>query len=138
MLAERGAKRKNGLMAETERLEEDLGLQHGEIPGANVAETTELPVGCPELLWATIRTLTNCPQEVPIKPRSRCEISASRAFKLTVTDAYRFVSKVEPKELALGAGESGTVRVDLTIPAGTAAGTGDDHRNSEGTFSRSP
>jgi hypothetical protein len=33
---------------------------------------------------------------------------------------------VEPKELALGAGESGTVRVDLTIPAGTAPGIGDD------------
>jgi len=67
MLAERGAKRKNGLMAETERLEEDLGLQHGEIPGANVAETTELPapsrarwlafavVGLVILLFAGIR-----------------------------------------------------------------------------------
>jgi 4-amino-4-deoxy-L-arabinose transferase-like glycosyltransferase len=29
-------------MAETERLEEDLGLQHSEIPSANLAETTEL------------------------------------------------------------------------------------------------
>jgi len=67
MLAERGAKRKNGLMAETERLEEDLGLQHGEIPGANVAETTQLParsrarwlafavVGLVILLFAGIR-----------------------------------------------------------------------------------
>src|SRR6266849_2350750 len=67
MLTERGAKRKNGLMAETERLEEDLGLQHGEIPGANVAETTELPapsrarwlavavVGLVILLFAGIR-----------------------------------------------------------------------------------
>jgi len=67
MLAERGAKRKNGLMAETERLEEDLGLQHSEIPGANLAGTTELPapsrarwlafavVGLVILLFAGIR-----------------------------------------------------------------------------------
>ncbi|HET8924536.1 MAG TPA: hypothetical protein VFN26_16250 [Candidatus Acidoferrum sp.] len=53
-------------------------------------------------------------------------IGAPRTFKLTVTDARQFVSKVEPKELALGAGESGTVRVDLTVPAGTAPGVGDD------------
>jgi 4-amino-4-deoxy-L-arabinose transferase-like glycosyltransferase len=67
MLAERGAKRKNALMAEAERLEEDLGLQRGEIPGANVAEATELPapsrarwlafavVGLVVLLFAGIR-----------------------------------------------------------------------------------
>jgi len=36
------------------------------------------------------------------------------------------VSKVEPKEVALGAGESGTFRVDLTVPAGTAPGVGED------------
>jgi len=36
------------------------------------------------------------------------------------------VSKVGSKELALGAGESGTVRVELTVPAGTAPGVGDD------------
>jgi hypothetical protein len=53
-------------------------------------------------------------------------IGFARTFKLTVTDAHQFVSKVEPKELALGAGESRTVRVDLAIPAGTAPGTGDD------------
>ena len=53
-------------------------------------------------------------------------IGFARTFKLTVTDARHFVSKVEPKELALGAGESGTVRVDLAIPAGTAPGIGDD------------
>ena len=47
-------------------------------------------------------------------------------FKITVTDAHQFVGKVEPKELALDAGESGTVRVDLTAPAGTAPGVGDD------------
>jgi uncharacterized membrane protein len=53
-------------------------------------------------------------------------IGSPRTLKLTVTDAHQFVSKVEPKELALGAGESGTVRVDLTVPAGTAPGAGDD------------
>jgi von Willebrand factor A domain-containing protein 7 len=53
-------------------------------------------------------------------------IGFPRTFNITVTDAHHFVSKVEPKELALGAGESGTVRVDLTLPAGTAPGVGDD------------
>jgi hypothetical protein len=53
-------------------------------------------------------------------------IGFPRAFKLTVTDAHQFVSKVEPKELALGAGESGTVCVDLAVPAGTSPGIGDD------------
>jgi hypothetical protein len=53
-------------------------------------------------------------------------IGFARTFKLTVTDARHFVSMVEPKELALSAGESGTVRVDLAIPAGTAPGIGDD------------
>jgi von Willebrand factor A domain-containing protein 7 len=37
-------------------------------------------------------------------------IGFPRTFKLTVMDAHQFVTKVEPKELALGAGESGTVR----------------------------
>jgi hypothetical protein len=49
-----------------------------------------------------------------------------RTFRMTVTDARRFVSKVEPRELALRAGESGTVRVDLTVPAETTAGFEED------------
>jgi hypothetical protein len=53
-------------------------------------------------------------------------IGFPRTFKMTVTDTHQFVSKVEPKELALGAGESGTVRVDLAVPAGTSPGVGDD------------
>src|SRR5229473_8569946 len=53
-------------------------------------------------------------------------IGLPRTFKLTVTDAHQFVSKLEPKELALGAGESGIVRVDLAVPAGTSPGVGDD------------
>jgi len=53
-------------------------------------------------------------------------IGVPRTFTLTVTDAHQFVTKVEPKELALGAGESRTVRVDLAIPPGAAPGVGDD------------
>ena len=53
-------------------------------------------------------------------------IGTPRTFNMTVTDARHFVSKAAPTELALGAGESGTVRVDLTVPAGTAPGVGDD------------
>jgi hypothetical protein len=52
-------------------------------------------------------------------------IGFARTIKLTVTDSRQFVTKVEPKELALGAGESGTVRVDLAVPAGTAPGVDD-------------
>jgi hypothetical protein len=36
-------------------------------------------------------------------------------------DTHQFVGKVEPKELTLGAGESGTVRVDLTV-SGNSSG----------------
>src|SRR5262249_23764800 len=50
----------------------------------------------------------------------------ARTFRLTVTDAHQFVSRVEPREFALGAGQSVTVRVDLKIPEGTRAGTSDD------------
>jgi len=53
-------------------------------------------------------------------------IGSPRTFRITVTDARQFVSKVEPKELSLGAGESGVVRVDLTVPGGTTPGVGDD------------
>jgi hypothetical protein len=53
-------------------------------------------------------------------------LTVPRTFKITVTDAHQFVGKVEPKALTLGAGESGTVRVDLTVPSGTAPGVGED------------
>ena len=53
-------------------------------------------------------------------------IGFPRTFNITVTDSHQFVGEVEPKKLTLGAGESGTVRVDLTVPAGTAAGLGED------------
>jgi von Willebrand factor A domain-containing protein 7 len=53
-------------------------------------------------------------------------IGAPRSFNVTVTDAHKFVSAVEPRQLTLGAGESGIVRVDLAVPSGTATGVGDD------------
>jgi len=53
-------------------------------------------------------------------------IGFSRTFNITVTDSRHFVGRVEPKQLTLGAGESGIVRVDLTVPTGTAAGLGED------------
>jgi len=53
-------------------------------------------------------------------------LAIPRTFRITVTDAHQFVAKVEPTELALGAGESGTVRVDLIVPVGTAPGVGDN------------
>ena len=53
-------------------------------------------------------------------------IGSPRTFRMVVTDARKFVSKVEPKELSLGADESGIIRVDLTVPPETAPGVGDD------------
>jgi hypothetical protein len=53
-------------------------------------------------------------------------IGSPRTFKLTVTDTQKFLTNVAPKELALGAGESGTVQVELTVPPATASGVGDD------------
>jgi hypothetical protein len=45
---------------------------------------------------------------------------------MTVTDMHQLVSKVEPKELTFGTGETGILRVDLTVPAGTPPGTAED------------
>ena len=53
-------------------------------------------------------------------------VGASGTFKITVTDGHQFVSQVVPRELTLGTGESGSVRVQITVPAGTAPGMGDD------------
>jgi von Willebrand factor A domain-containing protein 7 len=53
-------------------------------------------------------------------------IGFPRTITLTTTDPHHFVTKMEPKELALGAGESGTVLVNLAVPAGTVPGVGDD------------
>jgi hypothetical protein len=53
-------------------------------------------------------------------------IGPSNSFKITVTDGHKFVSHVSSQELTLGTGESKTLRVELTVPVGTAPGTGDD------------
>ena len=53
-------------------------------------------------------------------------IGPSGAFRITVTDAHQFVSQVIPQELPLGTGESASVRIQITVPAGTAPGIGDD------------
>jgi uncharacterized membrane protein len=53
-------------------------------------------------------------------------IGSSRTFNITVSDAHKFVTNVEPKELLLGAGESGTVRIELTVPPETPPGLGDN------------
>jgi von Willebrand factor A domain-containing protein 7 len=53
-------------------------------------------------------------------------IGSPRTFRMAVTDARSFVSKVEPKELSLGADESGIIHVGLNVPAGTAPGVEDD------------
>jgi hypothetical protein len=51
---------------------------------------------------------------------------AARTFKITVTDARRFVGSVSPMELNLGAGESGQVQVEVRVPPSAATGIGDD------------
>lgn len=53
-------------------------------------------------------------------------IGVPRTFNITVTDTHQFVGQVEPKKLTLGAGESGIVRVDLTVPGVTAEGLRED------------
>ena len=53
-------------------------------------------------------------------------IGVPRTFNITVTDSHRFISEVEPKQLMLGAGESGTVLVHVTVPADAAPGRGED------------
>jgi len=50
----------------------------------------------------------------------------AQTFKVTVVDAHKFVTKVEPQELSLSANESRKVRVGIAVPAGTQAGVGDD------------
>lgn len=47
-------------------------------------------------------------------------------FKITVADAHRFVTRVEPQELQIGRDESAKVEVDVTVPAAAKVGTGDD------------
>lgn len=50
----------------------------------------------------------------------------ARTVKLTVTDARQFIKRVQPNELTLANGQTGKILVDLSVPAGTPPGTGDD------------
>jgi von Willebrand factor A domain-containing protein 7 len=69
----------------------------------------ELPAGSTQQIAFTVRN-----------------IGAPRTFDITVTDSRRFLTGVEPVKLALGAGETGTVLVHLTVPPGTAPTVEDD------------
>jgi hypothetical protein len=51
---------------------------------------------------------------------------ADGTFKVTAVDAHQFAAKVEPAELTLASGQSGTVLVNISVPANAQPGTGDD------------
>lgn len=53
-------------------------------------------------------------------------LGPARNFKVTVTDAHRFVTAVEPRELTIGTHQTVPLKVTLTVPPGVAKGTGDD------------
>ncbi len=53
-------------------------------------------------------------------------LGPARSFKVTVTDARRFVTAVEPRELAIGTHQTSPLKLTLTVPPGIAKGTGDD------------
>jgi hypothetical protein len=85
-------------------------LFHAEsVEVASTLNFDELPAGDAKLAVFTLRN-----------------IGAARTFRITVTDARHFVTNVDPREISIGADESGRVLVELAVPAGTAAGVGDD------------
>ncbi len=53
-------------------------------------------------------------------------LGPARSFKVTVTDAHRFVTTVEPRALVIGTHQTVSLKVTLTVPLGVAKGTGDD------------
>jgi len=64
-----------------------------------------------------------------IKTSSRISfatIGNARSFGISVTDARHFLNQIEANELSLDTDQSRTVRVELAVPAGIAAGTSDD------------
>jgi hypothetical protein len=52
-------------------------------------------------------------------------LGPARNFKVIVTDSRRFVTVAE-RELAIGAHQTGSLKVQMTVPASTASGRGDD------------
>ena len=78
--------------------------------------------GCP--ISTTLKT--SCGS---IKTSSRISfatIGTARSFRISVTDARHFLNQIEANELSLGRDQSRTIRVELAVPAGIAAGTSDD------------
>ena len=78
-----------------------------------------------EVLWN--RTF----DELPVGNTERTEFTvrntgAGGTFKITAVDAHQFAVRVEPVELALDSGQSGTVVINLSVPAATQPGIGDD------------
>src|SRR6266404_3463270 len=122
MLAERGAKRKNDLMAETERLEEELGLQHSEIPGANVAEASRARwlafavVGLVILLFAGIRWRV---REMPLE-RDEGEYAYAGQLILQGIPPYQLAYNM--KLPGTYAAYAAILRVFGSTPAGIHAG----------------
>ena len=53
-------------------------------------------------------------------------LGPARAFKITVMDAKRFVTNIEPQELSIGSHASTLIHVELTVPA-TAQKYGKDN-----------
>ena len=53
-------------------------------------------------------------------------LGPERSFKVTVTDAHRFVSAVEPRELMIGSHQTVSLKITLTVSPAIAKGTGDD------------
>jgi hypothetical protein len=50
----------------------------------------------------------------------------AQRFKVTVVDARKFVTRVEPLEIILGANDTRKLNVEIAVPAGTQTGVEDD------------
>lgn len=48
----------------------------------------------------------------------------SDTFRVMVTDSRKFVQKVEPQQIEIAGGQSGTVVVEMAVPSETPSGTG--------------
>lgn len=53
-------------------------------------------------------------------------LGPARTFKVTVADAHKFVTKVEPQHLTLGPNETGKLHVQLAASVDAQRGVGDD------------
>ena len=53
-------------------------------------------------------------------------LGSARTFQVTVTDAHKIVTSVEPKEVVLPAHGTGILKVQLAVPAATTPAYGDD------------